>query len=227
LLISIDGDTVPLAISEEQDRVEHVPSARELAEQKRSPWTRIPTHDQVASGRLRISLGGSARSERRSFWADRKSWRVEDKLPELMREVAVRAGELRLRREAKARAEVEYRQAVDAERQRARHRAAEAHRVKSLDEQLERWQEVTVLRAYANALATRIELAEGGAKTERMDLAAAREWLTWIEARANQRDPLRQLPRMPTAPDLPDYMLSEFMHRVPEPSDLRYEPDTY
>lgn len=73
LLLSVGGDAVPLRITEETDRIEHVPTARELAEQKRNSWTRLPSHDHVPSGRLRIDIGGPAQSERKSVWAARAS----------------------------------------------------------------------------------------------------------------------------------------------------------
>lgn len=66
----------------------------------------------------------------------RPSSSLEDKLPELLREVAVRADELRLRREAKARAEALYQLAIEREEEQARLRAAEAHRKKVLEQQL-------------------------------------------------------------------------------------------
>jgi len=49
---------------------------------------------------LRLELGRLHSSERRSFLADRRRWRLEDKLPE----DAVRIDELRMRREAQVRA---------------------------------------------------------------------------------------------------------------------------
>jgi hypothetical protein len=54
LLLSSNGETVPLKIDEESDRVEHVPTPREINEHERHPWMRLPTHDHVPSGRLRI-----------------------------------------------------------------------------------------------------------------------------------------------------------------------------
>ncbi|MBA8926796.1 hypothetical protein BC739_004002 [Kutzneria viridogrisea] len=227
LLLTVAGEVVPLCISEEDDRVEHVPTARELAAHERQPWIRIPSHDEVPSGRLRIDVGGLARSECRSFWADRRSWRLEDKLPELLREVAVRADELRLKREAQVRAEQEYRQAVERERLRARARAADAHRRAVLDDQLTQWRRVRELRQYATAIEERIAVAEAGEHADSEAAGEARRWLAWVTERAEQQDPLRDLPRWPSAPDLPPYKLAEFMNRVPQPPEMGYHPETY
>jgi hypothetical protein len=228
LLLATNGETVPLRIEEEADRVEHVPTARELKERERYSWTRIPSHDHVLSGRLRIDIGGASQLERKSFWADRASWSLEDKLPELLREVAVRADELRMRREAKDRAVKQYRQAVEHEEQRARARAAEAHRGKVVEEQLAHWRAAQELRQYAAAISERITAAaEADGKVDSEALAEAGRWLAWITERANRHDPLTRLPTWPAAPELLSYELCEFMERVPEPTEMRYQPETY
>lgn len=226
LLLTINGDTVPMRLEEENDRVEHVPTARELAEQKRNYWTRIPTHDRIPSGRLRIEIGAQSQDGRKSSWADRTSWTLEDKLPTMLREVAVRADELRLRREAKARAEAEYRAAVEREEEHARARAAETNRRKHLDQQLERWREASELRTYAAAVAERITSAQGDPAAGSV-LAGAAAWLNWIEQHIERLDPLRNLPTMPEPPELSTYELHKFMQPVPEPREMHYQPTRY
>jgi hypothetical protein len=227
LMLTREGDTVPLRISEEADRIEHVPTARELAEQQRHPWTRIASHDSVPSGRLRIDVGGGQQSDRRSFWADRVSWRLEDKLPEAFREIAVRLHELRMLREARDAAQIEYRAAVEREKERAWLRAAEAHRLESLDKQLSRWREVHELQQYADEVRQRIDCAVADGTSNIGAIEAAQSWLEWIEQRAERRHPLQQLPVMPEAPDLPSYELTKFMRSVPEPDGYRYRPPSY
>lgn len=226
LLCTLGPDTVPLVITEESDRVDHTPTARELAEKKRHPWTHIPTHDSVPSGRLRVDIG-SHRSDRKSFWADRASWTLEDKLPELLRELVVRADELRLLREAKAKAEQAYRRAVELEEQRARLRASEAHRQAILDKQLESWRTARELRDYAAAVAARIEAATSGEETDDETIDDARRWLSWITDKADRQDPTRTLPAWPKDPELPPYELEKFTNRVAEPAEMRYQPKSY
>lgn len=218
---------MPLRISEEIERLEHVPTDRELKEQQRHPWVRVPSHDLVASGRLRIDVGGPARTERKSFWADRTLWSLEDKLPELLREVAVRADEFRLRREAKVQAETEYHQAVEREQERARLRAAETHRTKILENQLVRWREVRELREFATALTERIATAEKEDEVENEAIAEAHQWLEWIKERADRNDPIKRLSAWPKPPQLRSYELDKFMSRVPKPVEMQYQPESY
>ncbi|MEQ3551757.1 hypothetical protein WIS52_14885 [Pseudonocardia nematodicida] len=227
LLLMLDGETVPLGLSQENDRVEHVPTARELAEKQRYSWTRIPTHDTVPSDRLRLDVGGLHGTERQSFWADRKRWSLEEKLPEALREVAVRIDELGAKRAARAQAEVAHQEAVEQERVRARERAAESHRKELLDRQLERWRDGRELRAFAADLEARIEAAEGSPTADDRAIAEARRWLAWIEERAAYVDPLTDLPGWPEAPDLPLYQLEKFMRRIPEPIEMHYRPRRY
>jgi hypothetical protein len=188
LLLKYGQETVPLRISEERDRVEHKPTAKELAEKARYSWTRIPDYDHIPSGRLRIDLGGPAQLERRSFWADRASWMLEDKLPELLREVAVRADDLRMRREAKARAAAEHEEAVERERKRAQARAAEAHRTEIMECQLQRWERACQLRDYIAAIDRRIA-QETAASGDETTIADARKWSTWLTDVADRLNP--------------------------------------
>lgn len=225
LLFTTGDETVPLRIEEEDDRVEHVPTSRELKEHERRPWVRIPTHDHLRSGRLRIQLGGQSLLERKSSWADRASWRLEEKLPAVLREVAVRADELRLLREAKARAHEAHRQAVEREEELAYVRAAEAHRVEVLDGHLTAWRAAEELRADAMAVANRITDAADGQDAEA--LGEARRWLDWVRDRADRRNPTTRLATWPKTPELASYELRKFMRDVPEPREIRYHPDSY
>lgn len=227
LLLVNHGETVPLRIEEETDRVEHVPSPQELKDHERRPWIRIPTHDHVPSGRLRIELGGQSQLARKASWADRASWRLEDKLPELLREAAIRADELRLRREAKAQAAEEHRQAVEREEDRGRARAAEAHRQEILQQQLSSWRAAEELREYAAAVAVRLATAETGGQADANAIEEAHRWLEWIEARADHQDPTLQLAAWPKPPQLPSYELRKFMKDVPQPEEMRYQPESY
>jgi hypothetical protein len=227
LLLSKDGETVPLRIDEETDRVEHVPTPHELKEHERNRWIRIPSHDHVPSGRLRIDIGGRSELERKAFWADRTSWSLEDKLPELLREVAVRADELRMRREAKAYAEAEHQRAVEREEERARTRAAEAYRQKVLEQQLAEWRAAQELRAYAAAVSERIAAAEADDQADNEAVGDAELWLDWIRDLAKRSDPTTRLPTWPKPPQLPSYELRAFMNDVPEPKEMRYQPESY
>lgn len=226
LVVSVNSSAVPLRITEENDRVAHQPTARELADQARSSWVRIPTHDSVASGRLRITLGADHGSGRRSYWADRISWRLEDKLPDLLREIAVRANEISIRRSRRDEARAEHERALDAERRHAADRAAEAHRAEVLQDRLTRWRAGGELREYlADRTAAVEHAAENGAPSG--DLDSARAWLAWVADHVERLDPFGDLPTYPETPRLPEYELRKYMRHVPPPAGLHFEEPRY
>lgn len=161
--------------------------------------------------------------DRQSFWADRASWRLEDKLPEALREITVRVGELKQRREARQRAQAAYDRAVAEEQERAHERAAQGHRGQVLDGQLDGWRRAAEMRSFAEALASRIETADPDT-TSPESAADARRWLAWITIEADVTDPLRTLPSWPDMPQLPSYELQKFMRPVRVPDELHYRP---
>jgi hypothetical protein len=63
LAVIVRRHSSKVLIDELNDRVLHEPTQQELRDQKRYSWTRIPTHDQVQSGWLRINFdpGGHVR----------------------------------------------------------------------------------------------------------------------------------------------------------------------
>lgn len=226
LVVNVDGSAVPLRVTEETDRVAHEPTARELADQARSSWIRIPTHDSVASGRLRITAGADHGSGRRSFWADRTSWRLEDKLPELLREIAVRADEIRAHRERRDEARAEHERALETERRHAADRAAEAHRVEVLQERLARWRAGQELRQYlADRTASVAQAVEKD--TASGDLDSARAWLAWVAGHIELLDPAGELPTYPEPQRLPEYELLKYMRQVPAPEGLHFTEPRY
>src|SRR5699024_3590496 len=56
LEVTINGHPNVIKLDELNDRVPHEPTTQELRDKERYSWTRIPTHDQVPSGRLRLKL---------------------------------------------------------------------------------------------------------------------------------------------------------------------------
>jgi hypothetical protein len=148
-------------------------------------------YDSEATGRLVITVdGGHAREGRPSSFADRKSWSLEDKLPELLRELEIRAAEDEHRkRELELQAQERQRQwelAMD----RAKDRFLEAHRVNALGAEISAWREASTVRAYLTAL-----------EAEHRGTPAADEWISWIRGYLRRLDPLGSIPVLPTMPE--------------------------
>jgi hypothetical protein len=165
-------------------------------------------YEAGATGCLRFSIVPPYASHGRQVnWADRKSWTVQDKLPELLRELEVRAAEERYRREQAALEAAVRERARQAAIEVALERYVEQLRAEALSDQVTKWRLVSDIRAYCDAA----EAAFGGD-------AAAADWITWAGAYADHLDPLREPPR---PPDLPDKVRGDELR----PFLRGYEPD--
>ena len=161
-------------------------------------------YDAEATGRLRLELitsGSMTISERQRRWGDRASWTLEERLPHLFREIEERiviakeATEIR-RVEAERAAERARLAAEERERKwlvlldQAKDRLVEEHRAKQLGEQARAFADVQQLRGYIDAM----RAAYG-------DHEETGPWLAWAQSYVDQRDPLREPPVMPRAPE--------------------------
>lgn len=166
-----------------------------------TPRTRS-RYDQDATGRLQISCDGyGRRSGRTATRADRNSWKLEGKLPELLRELEVRAAEddhaaIERQREAERR-QRERELALE----QARRRFLEHDRARVLREQVAAWQEARAIRDYLALLEER-----HGTSPE------SSEWIAWIRRYVDQHlDPLSSPPKMPREPDVSPEDLRPFL----------------
>jgi hypothetical protein len=134
-------------------------------------------------------VSGSARRGRPASWADRQTWRLEDKLPELLREVEVRAAEAEARRQEAVRREQQRVREWQAAMEHARARFAEHIRAEALTSQLERWRTVAEIRAYCDAIEERYPGGESA------------DWVAWARRYADRQDPLREPPAVSAVPE--------------------------
>ena len=189
---------------QENDRTPHTPTARELARQKSWSYTRIPEYDYTPSARLRIELGTNW-DGRRHTWGDRQRWALDDKLGNVIDEIEVRsqtAWEKRIEREAE---EAERQHRRDLAIENAKVELRESHRVKVLLGEIHHWRTANELRAYLDAMESRI------AQLPDPDDADALAWLGWCREYAHGLDPLERTIRMPDDPEPTDETLRPFL----------------
>lgn len=188
LMITVNGDAEAIRVHEEG-----LPS-RAYWEQKHQRWgTRslppLTEYEAEATGRVVLSIvSGWARPGRPASWADRQAWRLEDKLPELLREVEVRAAEAEERRQETTRREQQRMGEWEAAMEAARARFAENIRAQALASQVELWRTVAEIRAYCDAIEERYPGGESA------------EWVAWARRCADGRDALREPPAAPAVP---------------------------
>lgn len=204
LRFAVVGHEIGLRISQLSNRSDHVPTKKELAEQERWSWTRIPKYDYTPSERLKITLtnyhGGS--------WSDGKRWQLESRLDRVVQAIErasvldERARLARIERERQARLAEERRIA------RATERMIHANRVRVFDEQLVAWLRSRQIMDYLDAMEAVVERIDDPAEG-----VAAGEWLAWCRAHARAIDPLQSPLEMPPDPEANHATLAPFLDR--------------
>ena len=184
--VTIEGELVSIRVIEKEDRTQHVPTAAELAEKQRYPWTRISDWDYAPNGRLSIYTDAYVwwRKDLRKRWSDGRTVRLEDRLNDVVVGLVAIGVTLRQcaeerRREAEAWAEQE-RLRQELARQARMEKARRANLVASANS----W-----------ALAERIrhlvvEVERRPLSSCSITSANVQEWIAWAARVADELDPL-------------------------------------
>lgn len=182
LAVVIRGRAFPLALTERTTKVPHEPTPKELRQQERNPWIRLPKYDEEFNGRL--ALGAPAKSWYSYSYSDGARWTLESRLGLLLQDLEHRAAEAERRDREQELLEAERRRRWYAAIKQAREWQIEQHRAEFLNAQVGAWHRAAEIRAFCQAARARTESA----------LAPAEEtaWLEWAESYAAQLDPLRQ-----------------------------------
>ncbi|WP_405541033.1 hypothetical protein OG478_52585 [Streptomyces phaeochromogenes] len=168
-------------------------------------WQRVTARTTRPSHQLELSLEHTyAHRGRRSHWGDRQRWRLEDKLPALLQEIAHRAHVEYERRQAQQRKEEETHQRWLTAMQQARTALLEDHRLKALRAQVQAWQEATAIRAYCDALEDHHATPSAA--------EAVTAWTTWARAYADRIDPVPLNPGLPEPPTTTPEDLRPYLH---------------
>ncbi|MEU9615165.1 hypothetical protein AB0D56_27000 [Streptomyces sp. NPDC048209] len=192
-------------ILQEQDRTEHIPTKKELAEAEEHSWVRIPRYDHSPAERLRICVSGGLR-HRASEWADTAARPLEDQLAEIVQEVGLRGQEDECKRLADLEEAQQKRLRWEAVKRQATAQYAEAYRARHLEAQNAAWRRAAGLVEYLGALRLHAErLPLGPAKDE------AEAWIAWAEGHVQRLNPLNGSPLMPEIPEPRAEDLKPFM----------------
>lgn len=204
LRVTIRGHANTIDLGELSDKVPHEATAKELRDQAQYSWIRIPTHDDVPSGRLRLKLL-SGWAVRQDVFVDTKTIRLEDRLPIVLQEIELRAAREEDRDQRAEREREERQREWDRLHLAAQAEAREAHRAKALLRQVEEWKQAYEIDAYLRAMAARIEALEGEERGE------AEAWLDWAREYLTRIDPLGKRLSVPPDPEFTADALSPFM----------------
>jgi hypothetical protein len=160
---------------------------------------RIESYDKGATGQLDLSI--LSYGPRQKSWGDRKRWQLEDRLPQVVRELETLAEEAEQQRLARERKEAERQRAWELAMAAAKERAIEHYRVEILRRRAGAWEEAQEIRAYRDA----VESRHGDALAT--DIATQR----WLRFARGYAESVQRLPRMPEDPELRPDDLKPFL----------------
>jgi hypothetical protein len=200
--LHIGGQRFELTFAEESDRSPHVLTAAEQA--RKSHWSYAPKWDLTPSGRLVLRHGHSDGA----LAADRVRWKLEDRLGRVLAHLEELATDLDIRdaqhaAEELRRRESEQRDWEEAMRS-ARSQLIESHRAEHLDDQIERWEQASKIRAFV------ANVRSGFAAPMAVD-PKTEEWLSWATDYADTIDPLLGPVYMPETPKPTHAALEPFL----------------
>jgi hypothetical protein len=147
----------------------------------------ISDYEKNATGRLTIELLGTGRNTYRpGRWSDRRSWRLDDKVGEVLWEIEARAADARVARKEAERVAEERERRRQAALVQAERDLIEQRRGDALRSQVNAWREARRIRDYCAAIAIQFP-----------DDPDASDWREWALAFANRIDPMRRPPSIP------------------------------
>ncbi|MFJ6636963.1 hypothetical protein ACIQMR_37395 [Streptomyces sp. NPDC091376] len=150
MLITTDHDAFPLRLTESTE-------AALGPESVRYAWQPVTTHTTRPSHNLDLRLSHDwGHRGRRHQWGDRTRWRLEDRLPHLLAELDHRTRTNAERRKAQQDEEEETRRRWHAAMERARTAFIDAHRTRTLNDQVDAWHQAQRIRTYCDALHARL-----------------------------------------------------------------------
>ncbi|MFJ4125649.1 hypothetical protein ACIP3U_30500 [[Kitasatospora] papulosa] len=192
--ITAQGESVGFLVLQEQDRSEHIPTDKELADAKKHSWMRIARFDYTPSNRLRFILRGGS-PHRASEWADAPDRPLEDQLAEIAQEVDLRGKAAEHKRLADQQAREAQQRRWETAMEEARTAYAYAYRVKRLEEQADAWHQTKRLTEYVTAVRDHATSLPPG--QERTEIEA---WLAFTDARLQHLTESAAAPKLPTPP---------------------------
>jgi hypothetical protein len=185
-VVRIRGETIAFGVRESVKQQDHVPTPKELEDQRRWSWQRPPRWDHAPTGTLALRIDEFTSAQTRKTWSDRRNRPLEEQLNEVVAGMvlvadAKRRDEQERRREQERQEEAE-RRCLELERQRQEEEA----RRRDLHAQADRWARSWQLRRYLRAV-ERVAVSRATGSTQNDE---QQRWLTWARQYVDRLDPL-------------------------------------
>ncbi|MGW6945980.1 hypothetical protein [Streptomyces xanthophaeus] len=204
--ITAQGQTCDFLILQEQDRAEHVPTKKEVADAEKHSWVRIPRYDYTPAERLRICVSGG-QLHRAGEWVDTATRPLDDQLAEIVQEVGLRGEAAERKRLADLEAARQKRLLWEAAMRQAKIDYAEAFRVRRLEVQEKAWRHAASLTEYIDALRVHAAALPAGPERE-----GAEAWIAWADGHVRRLNPLNGTLDLPDIPETRADDLKPFLH---------------
>lgn len=218
LLLTIDGQKIPVLINEPQNRSPRVLTKDEEQRKARGEYMFGPSYDYEPSGRLRIRVDYDEFTEPKPNASGRGGWRLEDRLDRVYAACLAEAAKQSERQRERETAAERRRQQYEIDKANARVAYVEMKRAEVLADQVDRWVRCGQIRGYIAALKERVAATDPG------DVTSAGEWIAWAEAHAQDLDPLTEVPHMPEVRVPDDYDLARVMGLRDPAMGMRQDP---
>jgi hypothetical protein len=184
--VRIRGETITFGIREAVKQRDHVPTPKEIEEQRRSSWQRPPRWDHAPTGTLVLKIEEYTRAPTRKTWSDRPNRPLEEQLNDVVAGMILVADAKRRDEEERRREQEAYEAAERRRLELERQRQEEEARRQNLHAQADRWASSQRLRRYLDAF----ERAATERGDQRAPSAQRQQWLAWARRYADQLDPL-------------------------------------
>lgn len=209
ILLGKAGDSWELRIVEKTLAVQHEPTKKELDDQRRWSWPRIPVNDYVPNGQLEVRIEGYDTGHRSRF-ADGTRATVDTKLGAVIAALDDRVLERQQRLDRERLLDHQYEQARIPAVEQARHRYVKDLLRERLARDLDSFVAASRMREFADAVE-----AEHPGNTE---------WVAFIRGEAQACDPVKDSRSMPTVEPPTGLALEPYLRGWPEHRPWRWSP---
>lgn len=189
LSVIVLDEELLFSISEVVKAKPHMPTAPELARQKRALWVSMPRWDYEPTGRLEAKVESTYWSGGQHRRSDSKTHRLEDCLSDFVLAVKFVAEQTKRRKEEHERQRREWAEREKRAQEERVQQAEAARRVEFITKLAHSWQESRLLRDFMKSLtqaSQKLELAE----EQQRDFQCM---VAWVTSYADSVDPIRWL----------------------------------
>jgi len=185
--LTLQGQDLEIRLVEDGPRKEREPTEKERQEMKKYGSVYFPNlYVYEPTGRLKLGIIGSFRSDIQKAVADGKQQRVEQRLNEFVVKLEEEAVRRKQHNEYLERQRRAWEEEARRRREREERQRKEIERFKALEEEVRNWKRAEDIRSYVSAAEAQV-LQDSKAIDPGSELG---QWIVWARQKADWLDPL-------------------------------------